>query len=46
MKLFVSGNCEEDLTKYNLVNEIKLADTVLILPGGLGCFKDLFDAID
>lgn len=49
MKLFVSGNYSEYfelLSNYNLVSDINVADIVLILPGGLGCFRDLFNAIN
>ena len=51
MKLYVSNdsNIETEIIKYlevfNVVSDIKEADNVLILPGGLGNFYDLFESI-
>ena len=48
MKLFVSGSFSEYselLSNYDLVSDMDVCDTVLILPGGLGHFQDLFNAI-
>lgn len=49
MQLYVTNSNDDILNlldKYNICEDIKLADFVLILPGGLGTFKDLFNAID
>lgn len=52
MQLYVtnSNKIDEDilslLDKYNICEDIKIADFVLILPGGLGTFNDLFNAIN
>ena len=48
MKLYVSGVDEEfmELLKYfSIVENVENSDQVLILPGGLGTFADLFLAI-
>ena len=49
MKLFISGyisNCPEKLNTFDLVSNINEATDVLILPGGLGTFSDLFKSIN
>lgn len=43
MKLYISGDTDE--FQYNSVSSIENSDVVLILPGGLGMFYDLFLAI-
>ena len=49
MKLFISGyisDCPEKLNTFELVNNINEATDVLILPGGLGTFSDLFKSVN
>lgn len=49
MKLFISGyisNCPEKLNAFELANNINEATDVLILPGGLGTFSDLFKSVN
>ncbi len=44
MKLYISGDNPEEF-QYETVKNIKDSELVLILPGGLGTFADLFTAI-
>lgn len=49
MNLYMSESDEkypEIIEKFHVVSEMKQSDQVLILPGGLGSFYDLFRAID
>lgn len=52
MKLYVSDSSESSenisalLQGFNIVEDLDCADCVLILPGGLGTFNDLFRAIN
>lgn len=48
MKIYVSNDDSEvsgKLSDFTIVDEIDDADIVLILPGGLGTYYDLFKAI-
>jgi len=49
MKLYMS-ECDEKypeiIERFHVVPEMEQSDQVLILPGGLGAFYDLFRAID
>ena len=49
MKLFISGyisDCPEKFNTFELANNINEATDVLILPGGLGTFSDLFKSVN
>ena len=49
MKLYISDSDDEfvkEFEKFNTTNSMEEASDVLILPGGLGNFYDLFRAID
>lgn len=48
MKIYVSNDDSEvsgKLKDFTIIDEIDAADIVLILPGGLGTYYDLFKAI-
>ena len=48
MKLYISGDdtSKESFSSFNIVDNFEDSEVILILPGGLGSFYDLFRAIE
>ena len=46
MKLYISGNEDKEyFSSFPIVDYFEMGQVILILPGGLECFYDLFRAI-